>query len=174
MRAKNPHPELDPQTREAVGLAMGRMPSGIFVLTAAQDDKRMGIIVSFVQQACLNPPMVTVAIAKGRPIMPLISESRKFGLCQLAQDDKLMVRKFAKFNDAAITEDPFLGYEMLTGVLPNLPILANTLSYLECELVSHMDIEGDHDLFVGAVRGGSLRQAAGVPHIHLRDTGQNY
>lgn len=174
MRAKNPHPELDPQTREAVGLAMGRLPSGIFVLTASANDKRMGIIVSFVQQACLNPPMVTVALAKGRPIMPLISESRKFGLCQLADNDKIMVRKFAKFNDAAITEDPFLGFELLTGVLPNLPILANTLSYLECELVSHMDIEGDHDLFVGAVRGGSLRQTASQPHIHLRDTGQNY
>lgn len=160
--------------RESVGQAMGRLPSGIFVLTAAQDDKRMGIIVSFVQQACLNPPMVTVALAKGRPIMPLISESRRFGLCQLAENDKIMVRKFAKFNDAAITEDPFLGFELLQGVLPGLPILSNTLAYLECELVTHMDIEGDHDLFVGVVRGGSLRQAASQPHIRLRDSGHNY
>lgn len=174
MRAKNPHPDLDPETGEAVGHAMGRMPSGLFVLTAAQDDKRMGIIVSFVQQACLNPPMVTVAIAKGRPIMPLISESRQFGLCQLAQNDRLMVKKFAAFNDAAVIEDPFLGFELMTGVLPKLPILANTMSYLECELVSHMDIEGDHDLFVGAVRGGDLRQAKDQPHIRLRDTGQDY
>ncbi|GAB4186015.1 MAG: hypothetical protein Kow00105_00450 [Phycisphaeraceae bacterium] len=171
---KNPHPELDPATREAVGLAMGRLPSGIFVLTAAQEDKRMGIIVSFVQQACLNPPMVTVAIRKGRAIMPLISESRRFGLCQLAEDDKIMLRKFARFNDAAVNEDPFLGFELIRGVLPNLPILANTLAYLECELVTHMDIEGDHDLFVGAVRGGSLLQASSQPRIRLRDTGQTY
>ena len=64
---------------------MGRLPSGMFVLTAASGEKRTGIIVSFVQQACINPPMVTVAIRKGRPIMPLISESRQFGLCQLAE-----------------------------------------------------------------------------------------
>jgi flavin reductase (DIM6/NTAB) family NADH-FMN oxidoreductase RutF len=174
MRATNPHPELDPKTSEAVGQAMGRLPSGLFVLTAAQDDSRMGIIVSFVQQACLVPPMVMVAIAKGRPIMPLISESRQFGLCQLAENDRMMVRKFAKFNDAAVTEDPFLGFELLQGVLTKLPILANTLTYLECELVSHMDIEGDHDLFVGAVRGGELRQQKVQPHIRLRETGQGY
>lgn len=174
MRAKKPHPDLDPDTHEAVGQAMGRLPSGLFVLTAASGEKRMGIIVSFVQQACMNPPMVTVAIRKGRPIMPLISESRQFGLCQLAQDDRVMPRKFAKFNNAAITEDPFLGFELLQGVLPQLPILANTLSYLECVLVSHMDIEGDHDLFVGAVRSGALRQAENQPHIRLRDSGQDY
>ena len=174
MRATNPHPELDPETKKSVGQAMGRLPSGLFVLTAARDDSRMGIIVSFVQQACLNPPMVTVAIAKGRPIMPLISESRQFGLCQLAEDDRLMVRKFAKFNDAAVTEDPFLGFKLTQGVLSKLPILTNTMAYLECELVSHMDIEGDHDLFVGAVRGGALRQHKAQPHIRLRETGQKY
>ncbi len=174
MRTKNPHPELDPEVRETVGQAMGRLPSGIFVLTAACGEKRTGIIVSFVQQACINPPMVTVAIRKGRPIMPLISESRQFALCQLAEDDRLMLRKFAKFNNAAVTEDPFLGYELFEGTLPNLPILANTLAYLECVLVTHMDIEGDHDLFVGAVRGGALRQSSTQPHIRLRDNGHDY
>ncbi len=174
MRAKNPYPELDPQTRETVGLAMGRLPSGLFILTAASGEQRMGILVSFVQQACLNPPMVTVAIAKGRPIMPLISESRQFGLCQLAEDDRVMARKFAKFNDAAVIEDPFLGFELTQGMMPKLPILVNTLAYMECELVSHMDIEGDHDLFIGAVRGGSLRQTNSQPLIRLRDTGQDY
>ena len=153
---------------------MGRLPSGVFVLTAAVEDSRMGIIVSFVQQACLTPPMVTVAIAKGRPIMPLISESRQFGLCQLSDNDRLMIRKFSKLNDAALTDDPFLGMDLVSGVLPNLPILSNTLSYLECELVSHMDIEGDHDLFVGAVRGGALRHRKVPPQIRLRETGQTY
>jgi flavin reductase (DIM6/NTAB) family NADH-FMN oxidoreductase RutF len=37
-----------------------------------------------------------------------------------------------------------------------------------------MDIEGDHDLFVGAVRGGELRQQKVQPHIRLRETGQGY
>ena len=118
MRTKNPHPELDPEVRETVGQAMGRLPSGIFVLTAACGEKRTGIIVSFVQQACINPPMVTVAIRKGRPIMPLISESRQFALCQLAEDDRLMLRKFAKFNNAAVTEDPFPRLRTVRGHAP--------------------------------------------------------
>ncbi len=174
MRAKNPHPELEPKIRESVGQAMGRLPSGRFILTAASGEKRMGIVVSFVQQACLTPPMVTVAIAKGRAIMPLISESRQFGLCQLAEDDKIMLRKFRPFNDASVTDDPFLGFEMIRGEMPKLPILSNTLAYLECVLVSHMDIEGDHDLFVGVVRGGSLLKANKQPQVHLRESGQDY
>ena len=171
---KNPHPELEPAIRETVGLAMGRIPSGRFVLTAASGDKRVGILVSFVQQACLNPPMVTVAIAKGRAIMPLISESRQFGLCQLADDDKMLLRKFKAYNDAPVKDDPFLGTRLIRGVLPKLPILASSLAYLECVLVSHMDIEGDHNLFVGAVRGGSLLAPDKQPYVRLRDTGHDY
>jgi len=162
---------LDERQREGIGRAIGRIPSGLFILTARHEDRRLGMLTSWVQQACMDPPMVSVAVHKGRPIMPLISESRRFGICQIAQGERLILRKFLS-NNGDPDEDPFLGLEMIHDTLLAVPILANVLSYIECEMICHMDVEGDHDLFVGLARNG--RYIAGEPHIHLREHGFKY
>lgn len=142
--------------------ALARIPSGMFVLTAEHEDRRLGTLVSLVQRVCELPPMVSVAVPKGEPIMPLISESRHFGLCQIPADDRVMRRKFA--HDAPHADDPFLGLEMSGGLLPRVPVLASSLSYMECELMRHMDVEGDHDLFIGVIKAAGGRD--GDPFLH--------
>lgn len=156
--------------RQGISAALGQIPSGVYVLTAKHEDRRMGMLTSFVQQVCFAPPMICVAIAKGRPIMPLISESRRFALCQLAEDEKLIYRKFS--NAQVSGEDPFLSFELVNGKLSGVPILKAAMAYLECELACHMDVEGDHDLFIGHVRGGSANGRK--PHVHFREDGFAY
>lgn len=163
---------MDEKVRQGIGAAMGRIPSGLFILTARHEDRRGGMLASWVQQACFQPPMISVAVGKGRPIMPLISESRKFGLCQLPRNEKVLLRKFAGGVESG--EDPFLGFEMLPHTVTGVPIFGqqHVLSYMECELTCHMDVEGDHDLFVGLVRAGSFFH--GEPHVHTRENGFKY
>ena len=161
---------LDDATLEKLGKAIGRVPSGLFIMTARHEDRRTGMLVSWVQQVCFKPPMVSVAVAKGRSIMPLLSESRQFGLCQLPTDDRIFMRKFAK--GVALGEDPFLGFDLIEDSVLGLPLLAGSAAYLECELTCHMDVEGDHDIFVGKVHAGDVLQ--GEPMIHLRETGLTY
>ena len=156
---------VDSEVHEGVLQALGRVPSGIYVLTAAHEDRRTGMVCHWVQQACANPPMLTVAIAKGQPILPLISESRKFGLCQIGKDDRLTARKFSNGFDPG--EDPFLGMNMLQAAT-GVPIMASVLSYLECEVSCHMDVEGDHDLFVGRIHAGKFLR--GEPVIRVSDS----
>lgn len=161
---------MDEALKHSIGAALGMIPSGVFVLTAQHEDRRAGQIVTWVQQVCFEPPMVSVAVAKGRPIMPLISESRFFGLCQISESDRVMLRKFSQ--DAPPNEDPFLGFEMLAGRSTRVPILTHAMAFIECELACHMDVEGDHDLFVGTVRHGTCN--GGTPKIHLREDGYKY
>lgn len=161
---------MDDKVRQGIGAALGRIPSGLFILTARHEDRRAGMLASWVQQVCFQPPMVSVAVAKGRSIMPLISESRCFGLCQLPRGEKVILRKFAGGVDAG--EDPFLGFELIPPAALDVPILAHASSYLECELTCHMDVEGDHDLFVGLIRGGA--HLSGEPHVHIRENGFKY
>lgn len=160
---------VDENNRQGIAGALGRIPSGLFILTAAHEDRRGGMLCSWVQQLCFEPPMVSVAVAKGRPIMPLISESRRFGLCQLSKDDKVILRKFSAGVDS--NEDPFLGFDLVHNAT-NIPVFANTLSYMECELASHLDVEGDHDLFVGRILSAST--TGGEPIVHLRNNGLRY
>jgi len=163
-----PTPPTEDQLAD-LAQAIGRIPSGLFVLTAAHEDHRAGMLVSWVQQLCFEPPMISVAVGKGRPIMPLISESRRFGLCQLAEDDKLLLRKFAGGGDDG-DNDPFLGLELAGAAVP---VLAASMSHLECELACHLDVEGDHDLFVGRVCSGRVTRNAD-PKVHIRRNGMRY
>jgi flavin reductase (DIM6/NTAB) family NADH-FMN oxidoreductase RutF len=160
----------DAAARAAIAAALGRIPSGLFILTAKHEDKRGGMLCSWVQQVCFQPPMVCVAVGKGRPIMHLISESRKFGICQLAKNDKILMKRFAGGTDA--NEDPFLSLDMVHHSHTGVPVINQALSSLECELVSHLDVEGDHDLFVGHIKAGSVN--TGDPHVHLRENGFKY
>lgn len=141
--------------------ALSCVPSGKFVLTAQHEDRRAGMLVHWVQQVCVEPPMVSVAVAKGKSIMPLISESRKFALCQLGETDRLMQRKFAQDSDPS--DDPFLGFDLRPSKLGSVPIMTGSLAYFECELSCHMDVEGDHDLFVGRIHAAGSGE--GTPQV---------
>ncbi len=143
--------------------ALGCIPNGQYVLTARHEDRRAGVLVSWVQQTSAKPPMVMVAVNRGCPILAMISDTSQFGLCQLQDDERIITYKFARASH--LHEDPYLGFEMITQTATGVPILANVLGYLECDLVCHMDIEGDHDLFVGRVLNGQF--LGGVPRVKL-------
>jgi hypothetical protein len=49
-----------------VSAALGRVPSGIFILTTGYEGRATGMLASWVQQAGFEPPMVTVAVRRDR------------------------------------------------------------------------------------------------------------
>ena len=130
-----------------------QIPSGLFVMTAAYDRARTGVLVRWVQQCAARPPMVMVALATGLPIVPLIRDSRSFALCQISSEDRLLKKKFAEGPDPG--EDPFVTLPIITAP-SGAPVLERSLSYLDCELARHIDIESDHGLYVGIVRHAAL------------------
>ncbi len=162
--------DMDKDVLKQVGEALGRIPSGIFILTATFEDRRMGMIASWIQQASFEPPMVSIAVAKGRPIMPLISNSHHFALCQVPKGDKVLMRKFSQRIETG--EDPFLGFTLVQNTVNRAPVLSDALSYMECDLVCHMDYEGDHDIFIGRIVAGKYHD--GDPFIHVRENGLKY
>lgn len=158
-----------PNTERAAS-GVGRIPSGLFILTAAHEDRRTGMLASWVQQVSFIPLMVSVAVAKGRSIMPLISDARQFALCQVGKDDKILMRKFA--SGVSDDEDPFLGLDLVQQAGLNTPVLANAIAWVECDLARHFDVEGDHDLFIGTVRDGNAGDDE--PFVHIRTDGSKY
>ena len=147
--------------------ALGQIPSGLFLLTTAYGEQRSGVLVNWVQQCAAKPPMVIVAMSKGLPVEPLIRDSRCFALCQIAEDDRLLQRKFATPPDAQ--EDPFVTLATIEAPSGS-PIVKRAVAYLDCELVRHIDLETDHALYVGRVRQGGLLND-GRPAVFLRDNG---
>ncbi len=160
--------KTEPGVKEGIASALRCLPSGVFLLTARYEDRRAGLLVTWVQQCCEQPPMLCVCVPKGRAIMPLISESAEFALCHLSEDDRVIRRKFRKEVDPA--EDAFLAFNLLRQTETGAPVISSVAAFFECIVSCHMDVDGDHDLFVGkVVNGGCLngRPAVIPPECEL-------
>ena len=151
-----------------VSKAIGQIPSGLFILTAAYNGSRSGVLVTWVQQCATTPPLVMAALSTGMPVVPLIRDSHSFVLCQIAADDRLLARMF----DSAPLhgDDPF--DTLPTTLAPSgAPIPQRSLSWLDCEVVRHSDLESECGLYVGRVRSGGILNG-GPPAIRYGDNGE--
>ena len=77
----------------------------------------------------------------------------------------MLLRKFSQRIEPP--EDPFLGFNLVQPTINAAPVLADALGYLECDLVCHMDYEGDHDIFIGRIVAGRYNE--GDPFVHVYD-----
>lgn len=140
-----------PANRSDVVAALERIPAGSFLLTSAHTDQRGGVAVKWVQQCCESPPMVMVAVEKGHSLSPVIRDSRSFAVCQLDPTDRGTLRSFDQQQPGI---DPFVG--MLSTTSPSgAPVPARALAFIDCELARHVDIDGDHEIYVGVVHHAS-------------------
>ena len=60
---------------DSLAAALGRIPSGLFVLTVRHGGRELGMLASWVQQCSFEPPQISLAINKERDVLEL-AESR--------------------------------------------------------------------------------------------------
>src|SRR5919112_3535011 len=91
--------------KHTIGKALGRIPSGVFVLTAKHGDSVAAMLASWVQQAAFDPPAVSIALAKDRPIRSLIAQSGRAVLSVVGEHQTPLMKKYAR--GIKPDEDPF-------------------------------------------------------------------
>ena len=155
---------------ESFAEALGRIPSGIFVITVKRGETEGALLASWVQQASFEPPTVSVAVHKDRPIHPLLSEHAPFCINILSDADKDLYGTFVK--GIAPTEDVFKGLSVKTGE-NGVPILADAMAVLECRVREKHDV-GDHQLVIADVLNGELLAKNETPRVHVRKNGLSY
>lgn len=149
-----------------MGKALGRIASGLFVVTAKCEDKEDAVLASWVNQCAFDPPAVTIALATLRQARLLVEGAGAFIVNVLPKDDMALLKYFSR-----PPEDIFKGVMTRKG-LEDIRILIDAVAYLECEVVQSMQA-GDHVLYVGEIVGGKTLKG-GDPYIHVRDNGFNY
>lgn len=142
--------EFDPRVTER---ALGALNGACYVITSAYEGKRSGSPAMSVQLCASEPRLVCVAVRKGHFVEPLIRDSRAFAVCQVEASDRLLLRRFASAEFHEI--DPFDGIEIGTIVTPS-PVPKRSPLVIDCEVVRHIDIEADHQLYVGRVLAARL------------------
>jgi flavin reductase (DIM6/NTAB) family NADH-FMN oxidoreductase RutF len=169
--AKSMMANLTQPTITLLGLALGRIPSGLFILTVRRDDQTTGMLLSWVQQAGFNPPMLTVAVRRNRYISDWIQVTGRFTLNQIPANHKMLLRHFAHgFPPGA---DAFSGVSLYPESASGGPILADALAYLDAEVVALLTA-GDHCLFLARIVAGGLLNPDCEPFVHIRNDGSNY
>ena len=121
---------------DSIALALGRVPSGIFILTAGTGDRATGMLASWVMQAGFEPPMVSVAVKQGRYVGDWLTAGEPFVLNVVGEGQFEFLKHFGKGFEPG--EPAFTDMD----VRPcgrGVPILAGAIAHLECEPVSHVD-----------------------------------
>ena len=154
---------------KSLAAALGRVPSGIFILTLAHDGIETGMLASWVQQCSFQPPLITFAVQRGRPIANLLLKDAVVTLNILEANQTDMIAHFGK--GFALTDDAFQEIDIRRAD-PHGPILTEAHAHLFLRVVSCMPT-GDHELYVSEATAGAMLEE-GQPMVHIRKNGLHY
>ncbi|MFQ5501397.1 MAG: flavin reductase family protein [Phycisphaerae bacterium] len=159
------------QTQDRIGKALGRIPSGCAILTARTATSRTGMLASWVQQAGFDPPTLSVAVKRGRPIEMLIDATGTLVLNLLGENPGPMFKHFGK--GFAPEEDAFAGLD--TQDIEGGVVIADQIAWLSAKVVGKHSA-GDHWLYIAEVTNAEVDEAPDLksPYVHLRKNGLSY
>lgn len=151
--------------------ALGRISSGLYIITAQKGDLTGAMLASWVMQASFKPLGFTIAVAKDRAIESLMQVGDRFVLNVLEEGNHsgLMKHFLKRFAPGA---DRFAGVKTYAAENGS-PILADALAYLECEVTSRME-QSDHWVVYSTVNAGRVSKADALTAVHHRKLGNYY
>jgi flavin reductase (DIM6/NTAB) family NADH-FMN oxidoreductase RutF len=149
--------------------ALGRVPSGLFIVTARYGRNETGMLGSWVQQCSFDPPQITTAFAKDRWLLDWLTEGAPFAINVLGEGQKQLIAHFGKGFDRG--EKAFEGIEVSRNG-ESAPVLAAAHAFLDCRVVRQVPA-GDHVLVLGRIVGGGILHDA-RPATHVRRSGKHY
>jgi flavin reductase (DIM6/NTAB) family NADH-FMN oxidoreductase RutF len=156
-------------TSKSTEQALGRISSGLYILTLGQGPQATGMLASWVQQCSFDPPALSVAIGCNRPILSQLTPGAKVVVNILGEGQRDYVAHFGKGVEPG--DSAFAGLPVTLNS-SGLPVLTGTLAHLECVVESQTQA-GDHVLLVLRVIGGAVHHD-GKPAYHSRKSGMHY
>lgn len=155
-------------SKEKIGPAIGRLASGVYIVTVDVAGKKDGMLATWITQAGFDPPSLVVSVNKQRDILRAMNVGDRFTINVLSNRNMDIFKAFAKphndekFDGLALKESTGAG-----------PAFAEAVSYIDMQVQSVTEV-GDHVLVVGEVIDGELLNGQDEPMTHLRKDGFKY
>ena len=159
-------PDLSQQA--AIAPALGKIPSGLYVVTAMVEGEPIGMLCSFVEQAGFAPPMITLAVAPDRPLSPALKPGGHIGLHVLGKSNNALMKSFARghsaeaFGQHAQVENRF-----------GVPQFAEAYAFLVARVKGEL-AAGDHIVYLAEVLDGTLQHEGDESMVRIRPNGFKY
>ncbi len=131
---------------------IGQFATGVTVVTTANGGLLHGMTANAITSVSLDPPLLLVCIDKAAHSYDQFTQSRRFTVNILAEDQQEVSQIFAA------TSEP--EQDRLQGVAYRLgnngaPVIEGCLAYLECTVADHFE-GGDHTIFIGGVEDATV------------------
>jgi flavin reductase (DIM6/NTAB) family NADH-FMN oxidoreductase RutF len=154
-----------PDVPPAIASALGRIPSGLFVISWREEASDRTMLASWVMQAGFAPPLVSIAVAASRDLLAALERGTPFAASILGESQRSLLSRFGKpsadaFDGLAVHRTP-----------SGSAALADAAAWLECRRVAAAS-HGDHVVVLAEVTsaGGGERE----PLVHVRRNGLRY
>lgn len=152
--------------KDKIGPALGRLPSGVHVVTAMDGEQRVGMIASWISQAGFEPPMITMAVSPDRELYKAIQKTGVFTVNILSKSNAGLMKPFGKY-----TPNQFDG---LDAQETNYGItLKETIGVLYCGVRGELN-GGDHNIILAEVLDAESLNIENEPFVHIRKSGFHY
>lgn len=136
-----------------------RLSLGVYVVGAAQDERRDAFTAAWVMQASFDPLLLALSINPRNASSPLLHASRAFTVSVLKRGQLELARRFG--TRSGREQDKLAGVRWHPG-RSGAPVLDEALACFDCELTESFQT-GDHELVVGHVLDGRILDPDAVP-----------
>lgn len=145
-----------------------KIPNGLFIVTAKEEESGTGAVISFATQTSIDPLYIALAIRKDSNLFKVAYESETLAVNFPSNKQQDMVASFFKVKER--TKNTINGYEYEWSNLGN-PILKDVPMYLEVKIIEIVE-KGDHPLFICEVVNTVLKDDTDI--LTIPDTNWHY
>ena len=137
--------ELTKPHSENFRSVLGRLPTGVVVITGGDQRRPSGLVVGSFMSVSLVPPLVAVCVARTSTSWPAIEAGGGFCANVLAEGQHELARTFAVSGG-----DKFTGLRFTPAPATGSPVLADVAAWIDCRIHQRHEA-GDHWLVLGEV-----------------------
>jgi flavin reductase (DIM6/NTAB) family NADH-FMN oxidoreductase RutF/DNA-binding GntR family transcriptional regulator len=138
---------------------VGHLPSGVTLVTTRTAEGDFGMTASSVTSLSVSPPMMLACLNRSSVTCTAVAEAGAYVVNVLGQGHGHLAQQFATAG-----ADKFTGVRVTRG-LRDLPVLADALARIECEVVEEVSA-ATHTIFLGRVVRADA--AEGSPLTYFR------
>lgn len=140
---------------------LSHVPTGVVVVTGADDGGPAGLAVGSFTSISLQPPLVGFFCDRASTSWPLVRETGGFCVNVLADHQSELSARFARKGGKK-----FAGLPYSLSPHTGSPVLDGVLAWIDCEIEREVEL-GDHTLVVGATLELAVAEA-GRPLVFFR------
>lgn len=156
---------------KSLAMALGKIPSGLFIVTWRDGDSDRGMLASWVMQAGFSPPALTIAVAPKRDLLAAIDRGTPFVVNILGDTQRSLLGRFGKPLEDG--DDPFSDLS-LQRTASGTAAFEQAPGWLECRGVGHVGGDAnDHVIVFAEVLANGARDHES-PLVHIRKNGLRY